>query len=229
MVPAPFGVHPAIGGGDFGEAALGDMACDGLEANDVIKPDAGAEPGDEIIQRLALHQPAFADLLGGQGLHIKGLEPDPLDAETGLDLADGALEQPQDPGRVAHRAGEAEGDILSGLVDALHRQHDGPRACFPVLQPQAERVEKAGKRGHDIIHKANRLGETHPHTVMRRLGERGDGLAACPERLFQPLDQGHVEAAGQGGAGQGRHVGNGVEAKAFQRSRGFFLDPQCGD
>ena len=202
------------------------MAVGGQEALHVFQPDPRADPGDQIVQPPRIAAAGAADLFGRQGGDLHRLQPDLINAETGLHLCDAALKQRQDTGRVAHRAGQAQFDLLGIAVDPAQRQAQDPR---PGLL-RAELVTKPGqqpiRRRHHVAFQPDGVRQGHADTVMRRLGLGADLLGLMPQRLVQPQQQARPETARQRGARGAGQLTDTTQPHALQPGDGFGIQPQ---
>ena len=171
----------------------------------------------------------MAGLLYGQRLDLCGHKTHLVYAEPRLDLAYAAVEQRQDAPGIAQRPGKAQFHLARFLIDPAQGQAKHPRARLLRLQPGAEPFKQAGGSGHDIVGKADGVGQGHPHAVMGRFGQRGNRFGLAAKGLIQPHQQIRPEAAGQRRARRPLKIADRAQPQPLQGGAGFLLQPQRRD
>ena len=212
------------------EAALGDVAVGGQVSLHVLKPDAGADAGDQVGQPVGGTPRLYrADLFDGQRLDKRCLQPDLVDAETRVHLGHAAFEQRQDAHGIAHCRGQAQFDLLAALIDAAQSQLQ-PACAHPLrFEPGAERLKQPGSRGHHVRHKADWVGEGQAQAEMWRVGLGRDRLGHIAQGLIEPRQKRRAEAARKGRARGGAQIRDGAQAKPLQAGADRLVQPQRRD
>ena len=200
------------------------------EPRHAAKPEARAEPIDQMRELLALLGPGQSALHRIAALGDQRRKPDHVEAEARIgrvaERGKPVLEQAPYAWRIAQRRAGADLQPVHLAVGAEQRQADEPRALAAPLQHAAELVRQMLDGAEHVLFARDRIGKPPLGHRGRQRQARRDRLVGAAERLIETAEKSIAESRRKRCTRTLDEISHTLEAGARQRRGDLRLDAQ---